>query len=71
MSKFKPCPFCGKEVAEYEKSEDDYSFPLNQYTVICNAINGGCGATCGYNPSKIEARKKWNRRTEDRYLKDG
>lgn len=68
----KPCPFCGKNVAhcgaiaEHEFTDMDmvhYGYDATHYDVVCNANNGGCGASTGksyYTPElAIEA---WNRR---------
>lgn len=68
--KLKACPFCGKDVAivtscvgiegceNFEEcNHDGYS------CVVCNAQNGGCGASGGYYPSDDKAIEAWNRRT--------
>lgn len=63
MIKFKPCPFCGKEVYEYEIDQDG---DFINYAIVCNALKGGCGAMSGYATTKIEARKKWNKREKNK-----
>lgn len=52
-----PCPHCGKYNIVFSMDEGcDY------WTLVCDAQNGGCGANCGYAPTKREAVEKWNRR---------
>ena len=66
----KQCPFCGCDHAEFstcvenEECENFEECPAekNYVTVVCNARNGGCGASCGYHKGKIAAAKAWNRR---------
>ena len=60
----KPCPFCGGNFAEYDLYVDEYVIE-KQYTVVCNAQKGGCGASCGYSYTKRDAKKKWNRRVNN------
>lgn len=72
QNNFKECPFCGKtdattittcvEMAECENFE---GCEVNgYYTVVCDFNKGGCGASCGYAPTKKEAEEKWNKRAE-------
>lgn len=68
MSKLKPCPFCGKEVAEVLKLGeygDDYVNP-NHFVVVCDFHKEGCGAACGGEyETEEEAIEAWNRRYAD------
>ena len=64
----KPCPFCGKNVAEVYDTIDlwddnglDYD-GVNKYTIICNFKRNGCGATCGYHDTIDQAVSRWNTR---------
>ena len=68
-----PCPFCGKRtavvdtIANHELTERyDPNFPHKSsvYGVVCNALDGGCGAACGgeYDTPE-EAIAAWNKRT--------
>ena len=63
------CPFCGMDVAEvmsftdYMKEHEFLNYEhAETYTIICNFINGGCGATCGYHYSIERAVSRWNTR---------
>ena len=49
------CPFCGHE-AKFEEKE------FGLVAVLCNAMNGGCGATGGWDEHESEAAKLWNTR---------
>lgn len=57
-----PCPFCGKLetlIMMYVPSEKHELV----YHVVCDAINGGCGASTGwYHETPEEAAKAWNTR---------
>lgn len=57
-----PCPFCGKlETLRmiYLPSEKCECV----YHVVCDAVNGGCGASIGWNhETPEEAVKEWNTR---------
>jgi transcription elongation factor Elf1 len=63
-----PCPFCGrttsvKATTWHEINDRDQSGTTKRdriYTVICSAIKGGCGTTCGYEDSENAAVRKWN-----------
>lgn len=52
------CPFCGRS--------DTVGFLTTNYPgerrVVCNAQEGGCGASVGAGDSDGEAAQKWNRR---------
>lgn len=68
----KPCPFCGKKVAivtncvEIEGCENFESCAnCGWKCVVCNAIDGGCGASGGYADSEEKAITKWNTRASD------
>ncbi|MBP0975397.1 MAG: Lar family restriction alleviation protein [Oscillospiraceae bacterium] len=67
MAELKPCPFCGETrylCAMRDGGTSDYA----QYTVVCDACAGGCGAMCGYQDSlkeAKEAKEAWNRREEN------
>lgn len=57
-----PCPFCGK----FETLRMIY-LPAEKcecvYHVVCDAVNGGCGASTGWNHSTPEeAVEEWNTR---------
>lgn len=64
----KPCPFCGSaehlEVIHADELRDDgcESDSGDAYTVICNYLEGGCGATCGFSTKKGDATIRWNTR---------
>ena len=69
--KLKRCPFCGKEVAvvsscvEVEGCGNFESCGGAGYScVVCDAQNGGCGASGGYHDTREEAIDAWNRRAE-------
>ena len=66
-----PCPFCGKPdtakiitVAECECMDNPTERDKTHYGVVCdNSIEGGCGASTGWNHSTPEeAVKVWNTR---------
>ncbi len=74
----KPCPFCGgvehikpdfDEVFFDTKHLDDYFDEENAtwtgFYVICNDLEGGCGASSGYEHTEEEAIAAWNRRAND------
>lgn len=72
----KPCPFCGKSVAEFaslkemedcKHFEDDTcpAYEIEECSgirIICNVLKGGCGASTGYSFNKDNAVAMWNRR---------
>ena len=59
----KPCPFCGNTnlfvgtSAQLHGDDDE-----DDYAVCCDFEQGGCGATGGYQLSKIKAIELWNKR---------
>lgn len=73
MSELKPCPFCGGTnlfigtIAECEmqdESHPDYQNNSAVYTVVCDYLEGGCGASTGGSArNENEAISLWNRRT--------
>lgn len=57
-----PCPFCGRleTLRMICIPSEKYEFV---YHVICDAVNGGCGASTGWNHSTPEeALEEWNTR---------
>lgn len=75
MAELKPCPFCGSTiidvatVAEHELMDadhNDYVWCSTHFDVVCDAQNGGCGASIGKNnATPEEAIEAWNRRAGD------
>ena len=77
-NKLLSCPFCGRNVAEIINAKDleyckrfedeecdcyeDDSNPCRLWTVVCNYLNGGCGATSGWFSDKEKAIERWNTR---------
>lgn len=63
----KPCPFCGKDVAEFCRGSDlapEENFGSDSdVVVICSCSEGGCGAASGIYPTGYMAGDAWNRRT--------
>ena len=72
MAELKPCPFCGGTklvvgtIAEIEMQDEDHPDYLTNstyYIVVCDYLEGGCGASTGGNcSSEEEAIEAWNRR---------
>lgn len=61
MKRLKPCPFCNNDapiLMTYIKGEGW----RNQFYVLCDDDEGGCGAVSGYYHYSDEAVDKWNRR---------
>jgi hypothetical protein len=62
------CPFCGSkdhlEVIHADELRDDGCESGNgdAYTVVCNYLEGGCGANCGFSVKMEDAPKRWNTR---------
>ena len=75
MPELKPCPFCGGKqlfvgtIAEIEMMDEDnpnYLHSKEVYSVVCDYLKGGCGASTGGGArSEDEAIEAWNRRAED------
>ena len=75
MPELKPCPFCGGTqlfvgtIAEIEMMDEDnpnYLHGKKTYSVVCDYLEGGCGASSGGGArSEEEAIEAWNRRAED------
>ena len=75
MPELKPCPFCGgtqlfvgtiAEIEMMDEGHTDYLLKSQNYAVVCNYIEGGCGASSGGDArSEEEAIEAWNRRAED------
>ena len=71
----KPCPFCGKSVADVDTVANhemidsdaiDYFWCAEHYDVICDTRNGGCGASTGKNhKTPEEAIEAGNRRVSE------
>lgn len=70
----KPCPFCGKSVAECKTcAEAELLDELNEiypewnkkFCVVCNFNKGGCGSSTGAHDTPEDAIKAWNRRTNN------
>jgi Lar family restriction alleviation protein len=65
------CPFCGKAApivrlmfsSEVDLIDKHYS--VDQLTVVCDARQGGCGATSGYKGTEEEAIQAWNKRARE------
>ena len=66
-TKLKPCPFCGRvkpflgRLTEIETVDANHN---EQFAVVCDAQNGGCGAASGFFTSKNKACEAWNRRAD-------
>lgn len=72
MAELKACPFCGGKklfvgtIAECEmqtESHPDYENNSQLFTVVCDYMYGGCGASTGGNArTEYDAIRAWNRR---------
>ena len=79
MENLKPCPFCGKSVAEFVtikeleecKHFEDDACPAYEPSecavkkIVCDFNQGGCGASTGYASSEDKLIELWNRRGDD------
>lgn len=73
--KLKPCPFCGKNVADLgtvaeqellDSDNENYALYSSLYSVECNFLNGGCGASIGqFYDHPEQAAEAWNRRAKN------
>ena len=69
LPKIKSCPFCGSAIAPRIFSAYD-AFPEGMlkssieehWSIICDANDGGCGASGRYCTSKVKAVEEWNKR---------
>lgn len=57
------CPFCGnpRPSVRYYKA-DGVRLVRDRYAVLCNYVDGGCGAESGWYHSPDEAIVMWNQR---------
>lgn len=66
------CPFCGKQPQLSDSDETGiFAHFLEAYghTVLCDGTKGGCGATCGYWETPVEAMARWNGRHDTEPLR--
>lgn len=57
------CPFCGSSTAPIMSNTDVLSRRKSfMHTVVCDANQGGCGATGGFERFESQAIEGWNRR---------
>lgn len=62
------CPFCDSHSAPQleSKSEDmgvDYSKIDEQWRIVCNVHDEGCGSSSGFHKTQEQAIQAWNTRT--------
>lgn len=60
-----PCPFCGKleTIIMVDVPAEKHERVYRVYRVVCSFVNGGCGASTGWNhETPEEAAKEWNTR---------
>lgn len=60
-----PCPFCGKleTIIMVDVPAEKHERVYLLYRVVCSFVNGGCGASTGWNHETPEdAAKEWNTR---------
>lgn len=62
--KLKPCPFCGETYARVMTAEEYFEEPTrgHQSIVVCDYLQGGCGAATGFHQYEQEAIESWNKR---------
>lgn len=68
MGILRECPFCGnKNLTIYGGYKIDHGNGeyIKPYTVICDILKGGCGASSGYRETKVQAIKAWNMRASN------
>ena len=66
-----PCPFCGKDVAEFTNCQElqiceEYEkcpAESHYHCVVCSFLHDGCGSTTGFYPTYKEAAAAWNQRS--------
>lgn len=61
-----PCPFCGSTTAmslesSLEHAEDDDE-RTEQWQIVCDVHDDGCGCSTGWEFDSLESCKQWNRR---------
>lgn len=73
MVELKHCPFCKGQniniIACYDDVCDDVDCEgcdKVQYSVVCDALRGGCGAACGWQATKEDAITAWNTRIPEK-----
>lgn len=77
MDQLKPCPFCGKSVAEisdmkdcercanFDQEDICQSFETPDSCgvfIVCNFNRGGCGSSTGWHQTADRAVAAWNKR---------
>ena len=65
--RLRPCPFCGSAVAPYVGkywNEATCNYEENQWHVVCNFNQSGCGGSSGVRDSEFRAIELWNRRAD-------
>lgn len=60
----KPCPMCGHASAHKILAS---KYP-GEYQVVCDFLEGGCGASGGFDTGVDGALAKWNRRPEKKTI---
>ena len=72
--KLKSCPFCGAKVAKHVNArnledcihaDDCYEPACLTSQIVCDVLEGGCGAATGYYTDEDDLIAAWNRRAED------
>ena len=63
MDEPRPCPFCGSEPHFITRKGNDGW--RDYYFVVCDFMDGGCGASGGWYHDALEAIEAWNRRVND------
>lgn len=59
----KPCPFCGSSIApSLQDTEEAGRLPTNDWQVVCDFTNRGCGGSSGFRPTQEKAIELWNTR---------
>ena len=68
MEKIKPCPFCGNVNSPRLMTRHGKDGWRNQYYILCDYDDGGCGASSGWCHSQEEAIACWNCREEIQWI---